>query len=189
METGSNSTRKSTRGRPKKVIDLTEDVTEVMVEATGSAVGNEMPAKRKASSISDSSRKSKRGRRKAVVDSAEKDSELNELAAAEEELDDVAGGNLMLSKASPPERKRVTTNVPNDEDSEFVGGPVLEEEAKQRWPHRYQKGTEKSNGVTRSITSQYESAGVLQAKKHYTAAKVDGLVYKLGDDAYVKVRF
>ncbi|XP_031090547.1 DNA (cytosine-5)-methyltransferase CMT3-like [Ipomoea triloba] len=186
METGSNSTRKSTRGRPKKVIDLTEDVTEVMVEATGSAVGNEMPAKRKASSNSDSSRKSKRGRRKAVVDSAEKDSELNELAAAEEESDDVAGGNLMLSKASPPERKRVTTNVPNDEDSEFVGGPILEEEAKQRWPHRYQKGTEKSNGVTRSITSQYESAGVLQAKKHYTAAKVDGLVYKLGDDAYVK---
>lgn len=147
MENGSNSTRKSTRGRPKKVIDPAEVVTEVMVEAgdgaeaAGGAV--EMPAKRKASSLSastesDSSRKSKRGRRKVVIDSDENGSDSNELAA-EEESDDVAGGNLMRSKASPPERKRVTTNVSNDEDSEFVGEPVPEEEAKQRWPHRYQK--------------------------------------------------
>ncbi|XP_019161957.1 PREDICTED: uncharacterized protein LOC109158493 isoform X2 [Ipomoea nil] len=112
METGSNSTKKSTRGRLKKVIDLAEDVTEV--------------------------------------------SELNEVVAAKEELDNVAGGNLMWSKASLPERKRI-------------------------W-----KRKRSSVGLT-ATRSQDESGGVLQAKRHFTAAKVDGLVYKLGGDAYVKM--
>lgn len=34
-----------------------------------------------------------------------------------------------------------------------------------------------------------EEEDVLQAKSHYTQAMVDGVLYKLGDDAYVKVLF
>ncbi|XP_019161956.1 PREDICTED: uncharacterized protein LOC109158493 isoform X1 [Ipomoea nil] len=125
METGSNSTKKSTRGRLKKVIDLAEDVTEV--------------------------------------------SELNEVVAAKEELDNVAGGNLMWSKASLPERKRIWKRKRSS-----VGLTAT-------------RRAQKSNGGIRSITNQDESGGVLQAKRHFTAAKVDGLVYKLGGDAYVKM--
>ncbi|KAI3450870.1 hypothetical protein Pfo_007535 [Paulownia fortunei] len=52
----------------------------------------------------------------------------------------------------------------------FLGEPIIDEEARKRWPHRYQK-------------NQPE---IIQARRHFVQAEVDGQVFFLEDDAYVK---
>ncbi|XP_012835278.1 PREDICTED: DNA (cytosine-5)-methyltransferase CMT3-like [Erythranthe guttata] len=54
-------------------------------------------------------------------------------------------------------------------DAEFLGEPVPADEARKRWPHRYQK-----------INME-----VVQARCHFLKAEVDGQIYFLEDDAYV----
>ncbi|CAI9774461.1 unnamed protein product [Fraxinus pennsylvanica] len=61
-----------------------------------------------------------------------------------------------------------------DEDEEegacrFVGEPVADEEARQRWPHRYKASSE-----------------VIRARRHFSQAEVDGQLFNLEDEAYVK---
>ncbi|GFP81142.1 DNA (cytosine-5)-methyltransferase 1 [Phtheirospermum japonicum] len=58
-------------------------------------------------------------------------------------------------------------------DVRFLGKPVPEEEAKKRWPNRYQ-------------TKEPVYNEIVQAKCHYAQAEVDGLTYCLEDDAFVK---
>ncbi|XP_047939640.1 DNA (cytosine-5)-methyltransferase CMT3-like [Salvia hispanica] len=53
----------------------------------------------------------------------------------------------------------------------FLGEPVADEEARKRWPHRYQKN---------------QSTEIVQAKCHFLQAEVDGQVYYLDDEAHVK---
>ncbi|CAL0332504.1 unnamed protein product [Lupinus luteus] len=65
----------------------------------------------------------------------------------------------------------------------FLGDPILDEEARQRWPKRYQ---EKKKQPSRS-KSNSDDDEILQARGHYTKAEVDGfLLFKLYDDAHVK---
>ncbi|XP_075503916.1 DNA (cytosine-5)-methyltransferase CMT3-like [Primulina tabacum] len=52
----------------------------------------------------------------------------------------------------------------------FLGQPVPKEEARRRWPQRYRK----------------DEKEITQAKNHFLQAEVDGKVFDLGDDAYVK---
>lgn len=67
----------------------------------------------------------------------------------------------------------VETDAVSEEESavRFMGEPVADEEARNRWPHRYQKARETE---------------ILQAKCHFLQAEVDGQVYYLEDDARVK---
>ncbi|XP_022890682.1 DNA (cytosine-5)-methyltransferase CMT3 isoform X2 [Olea europaea var. sylvestris] len=51
----------------------------------------------------------------------------------------------------------------------FVGDPVADEEARQLWPHRYNASSE-----------------VIRARRHFTQAEVDGQLFNLEDEAYVK---
>ncbi|XP_027357407.1 DNA (cytosine-5)-methyltransferase CMT3 [Abrus precatorius] len=98
-----------------------------------------------------------------------------------------------------------------DEDggpnSRFVGDPIPDEKARLRWPHRYQQehaivvlSAAQSLAATAApagCLTKKQSAGsksnrnvdeeILQARRHYTQAEVDGsMLYKLYDDAHVK---
>ncbi|WJX25975.1 DNA (cytosine-5-)-methyltransferase [Trifolium repens] len=96
--------------------------------------------------------------------------------------------------SSAVETKEATEIVPmkvegNDEEDEvsnsrFLGDPVPDEEAKLRWPKRYQEEEKKSTGSRSNRSDDEEN---LQARRHYTEAEVDGsVIYKLFDDAHVQ---
>ncbi|OIW08926.1 hypothetical protein TanjilG_05902 [Lupinus angustifolius] len=70
-----------------------------------------------------------------------------------------------------------------ESSARFLGDPILDEEARQRWPKRYQ---EKKKQPSRS-KSNSDDDEIIQARRHYTQAEVDGsLLFKLYDDAHVK---
>nr|POE97123.1 dna (cytosine-5)-methyltransferase 3 [Quercus suber]POF01443.1 dna (cytosine-5)-methyltransferase 3 [Quercus suber] len=77
-------------------------------------------------------------------------------------------------------RRAVEKKDDDDEDSRFVGEPVPDQEARQRWPKRYEeKG--------KVVRSKDESDEIILARRHYTQAEVDGqILYNLYDDAHVK---
>ncbi|CAH9106671.1 unnamed protein product [Cuscuta epithymum] len=77
-------------------------------------------------------------------------------------------------------------SVLNEDEDMFIGAPVPDVEARQRWPHRYQGTKLKANGGSRIINSQDALQNIIQAKCHFTRLKVDGQIYCLEDDAYVK---
>ncbi|XP_065847428.1 DNA (cytosine-5)-methyltransferase CMT3-like [Euphorbia lathyris] len=71
-----------------------------------------------------------------------------------------------------------------DSDAIFIGDTVPADEAIKRWPHHYKKENKRNGGSVPGNANGKEYAE--QAKCHYTQAKVDGTIYNLGDDAYVK---
>ncbi|NP_001289523.1 DNA (cytosine-5)-methyltransferase CMT3-like [Nicotiana sylvestris] len=101
-----------------------------------------------------------------------------------EEVDETEHGTLKKSLAvSPSKRKPKRSEKVKDEECVLSGEPVPDAEARQRWPHRYNKG--KANG-TKSLNGQDDADQQLQAKCHFTQASVDGQIYYLEDDAHVK---
>ncbi|CAL9206531.1 unnamed protein product [Musa hybrid cultivar] len=87
-------------------------------------------------------------------------------------------------KQSPKKRMGHSKKSMNEERPEscFVGNPIPEAEAKKLWPERYQRKRASSNGSAKRADDEQ----LLRAKCHYREAKVDGVSYKLDDDAYVK---
>ncbi|KAH7668771.1 DNA (cytosine-5-)-methyltransferase protein [Dioscorea alata] len=67
----------------------------------------------------------------------------------------------------------------------FVGNPVLEEEARQRWPHHYMKGKKSKKGCN-PANDYDEDEVILDVKCHYLQANVSGCLFDIGDCAYVK---
>nr|GMD71538.1 DNA (cytosine-5)-methyltransferase CMT3-like [Ipomoea batatas] len=102
---------------------------------------------------------------------AKKEEEKDEVPAVEEED---GSASVILARCSgdePPRRKVQRDAVANEDENVFIGEPVPEVEARQRWPHRYQ---------------QDELEDIILAKCHFTRLKVDDQIYCLEDDAYVK---
>ncbi|EOX97070.1 Chromomethylase 1, putative [Theobroma cacao] len=82
-------------------------------------------------------------------------------------------------------RSKKGRKVARDAELCLVGPSIAADEARRRWPLRYQsKNKVKKQAVTE--TSNDEEDDVLQARNHYDKAKVDGCLYKLGDNAYVQ---
>ncbi|KAL4340831.1 hypothetical protein GQ457_08G034730 [Hibiscus cannabinus] len=145
----------------------------------------------------ESSEVSRGGKRKErSVSGAAKTSKKSKPSLEETPLPKSSNGEAVLHdgtetevKTSPKilKNKRETAVVDGDNDGEtmFTGEPVADEEARQRWPKRYQgKGAKRV--VTKSSDGS-DSEEVIQARRHYTQAKVDGcLIYNLYDDAHVK---
>ncbi|XP_059287851.1 DNA (cytosine-5)-methyltransferase CMT3-like [Lycium ferocissimum] len=101
-----------------------------------------------------------------------------------EDEDETEQGSLKKNLSiSPSKRKPKRVENVKDEECVFVGEPIPDAEARQKWPHRYNKGN--ANG-TKSINGQDDSDQLIQAKRHYSQAEVDGLIYYLEDDAHVK---
>ncbi|KAL5765204.1 hypothetical protein ACOSQ2_017798 [Xanthoceras sorbifolium] len=67
----------------------------------------------------------------------------------------------------------------------FVGEAVPDEEARRRWPKRYEEKKQKQTYRSRNSKDD-DDEELIQARCHYTKAEVDGQVYDLNDDAHVK---
>ncbi|GFZ18230.1 chromomethylase 3 [Actinidia rufa] len=96
------------------------------------------------------------------------------------------------SSGSPSEAessKKLKINEEDEKDNcRFIDDPIPDEEARQRWPHRYQ-GKHMGKQIALSTSSKFKdnSEEVIQARCHYEKAEVDGrVVFSLEDDAHVK---
>ncbi|KAK4791302.1 hypothetical protein SAY86_031715 [Trapa natans] len=82
-----------------------------------------------------------------------------------------------VSVKARPQKKSRKVNV---EECRFFGHPFTEKEAGSRWPKRYQV-----NNNQEAVTNS-GGEGILQARRHYGKAEVDGIVYNLNDHAFVQ---
>ncbi|XVF08541.1 hypothetical protein REPUB_Repub07fG0012100 [Reevesia pubescens] len=100
-------------------------------------------------------------------------------------LDDKVSGSKMTPKVSKKKRRPAVVDKEEEQDDKFIGEPIPDEEARRRWPKRYQ-GNGKKRVVSSSSKDDSDSE-VIQARWHYTQAQVDGCVtFNLYDDAHVK---
>lgn len=66
-----------------------------------------------------------------------------------------------------------------DPDCRFDGEPIPALEARKKWPSRYQSKVKKGAVADEDME--------LEARCHYERAIIDGVLFKLEDDAYVQV--
>ncbi|KAK2972840.1 hypothetical protein RJ640_028368 [Escallonia rubra] len=92
------------------------------------------------------------------------------------------------SKAPPKKQK---TSQSNDVVSFLIGDPVPDEEARRRWPWRYQeKGLESKRGNnSRPNNNDEDEELALDVKCHYYQAEIEKHIFDLGDCAYVKASY
>uniref|UniRef100_A0A0D9XH79 DNA (cytosine-5-)-methyltransferase n=1 Tax=Leersia perrieri TaxID=77586 RepID=A0A0D9XH79_9ORYZ len=100
---------------------------------------------------------------------------MGEEAEAEQEQQLEAPALPAKKRVAQP--SRVRHNADGDHEPEFVGDPIPANEARAKWPQRYQRGA-----AARRPDEEEE----LKARCHYRSAKVDNIIYSLGDDVYVK---
>ncbi|KAL6321188.1 hypothetical protein AAG906_015532 [Vitis piasezkii] len=76
-------------------------------------------------------------------------------------------------------------------DCRLVGEVIPDEEARQRWPERYEpkkKNTQASG--SKSPKDKDDSEEIVKARCHYRQAEIDGrVIVNLNDDAHVKIRY
>ncbi|CAJ1951655.1 unnamed protein product [Sphenostylis stenocarpa] len=85
------------------------------------------------------------------------------------------------------EHVEVAPSTPDSEisNAKFIGDPIPYEEARRRWPKRYQDKN-KSSALSKSNRNE-DDEEIHHARCHYNQAEVDGCtIYKLYDDAHVK---
>ncbi|KAK9736049.1 hypothetical protein RND81_04G246600 [Saponaria officinalis] len=89
------------------------------------------------------------------------------------------------SPATPSRKIPRKTTKKDDLNRRFLGNPLPADVAKTRWPHRYLPN--KSSAKTlKGGASTTEEEELMQAKRHYLKAEVDGnIVFELNDDAHV----
>ncbi|XP_047096148.1 DNA (cytosine-5)-methyltransferase 1-like [Lolium rigidum] len=100
------------------------------------------------------------------------DDEADELAALEEDAG--AGREATRRVAKRPAAKAKKWE---EGDPEFVGAQVPADVARAKWPKRYQRDGKSTIG---------EEEEEVMARCHYEAAKVEEIIYNLGDDVYVR---
>uniref|UniRef100_M4DTL4 DNA (cytosine-5-)-methyltransferase n=1 Tax=Brassica campestris TaxID=3711 RepID=M4DTL4_BRACM len=69
-------------------------------------------------------------------------------------------------------------------DLSFTGEPISAEEAIAKWPSRYRSSKARVSATVGTPKDGEEN--LEQAKRHYSQALVDGTLFNLGDDVYVK---
>ncbi|ONM13968.1 DNA methyl transferase5 [Zea mays] len=118
-----------------------------------------------------------------VDDVCAEEPDEEELAMGEEEAEaeEQAMQEVVAAVAAgSPGKKRVgrrSAAASGDHVPEFIGSPVAAAEAHSNWPKRYERST---------AANKPEEDDELKARCHYRSAKVDNIVYCLGDDVYVK---
>ncbi|XVF11311.1 hypothetical protein REPUB_Repub08aG0016200 [Reevesia pubescens] len=177
-----SSTRSSQRLRKAMLKPENDEGLDVSHEEESSQVSG--GDKRKESSASGAAKASKKsklnlvklGSRNTPSKSENEDAEL---------LDDTESCGKITPLRSKATRRAVVADEDEDQDAKFIGESVADEEARRRWPKRYQ-GEEQKPVVSKSFKDEYDSE-VIQAQRHYTQAEVDGCVmFNLYDDAHVK---
>ncbi|XP_030923969.1 putative DNA (cytosine-5)-methyltransferase CMT1 isoform X2 [Quercus lobata] len=95
----------------------------------------------------------------------------------------------LISPLVPTKRRKNVNRDTTNSDVCFVGKPLPDTEASDRWPHRYQSKSKVKRvevAGSKEEGSKSEEKEVLQARCHYTQAMIDGSIYNLNDDAYVQ---
>ncbi|KAM0058993.1 putative DNA (cytosine-5-)-methyltransferase [Helianthus debilis subsp. tardiflorus] len=112
----------------------------------------------------------------------------NAVAVAVELPAAVDGDSPARSSGRKSVSKKEEAVVEDEEVSKFVGDPVLNDEARRRWPHRYiAKKKTATIDSTETPKGSEPPKEFIQAKKHYTEALIDGRVhFKLFEDCYVQ---
>ncbi|KAK1605857.1 hypothetical protein QYE76_029530 [Lolium multiflorum] len=102
---------------------------------------------------------------------------------AEDEAEELAA---LLADEEPAQHKRRNRVAPQraaeaweEGDPEFVGDPVPSDEARAAFPERYMPVA--AAAAKRKGKEEEE----IKARRHYSAAKVEEIVYSIGDDVYV----
>ncbi|XP_057971701.1 DNA (cytosine-5)-methyltransferase CMT2-like isoform X2 [Malania oleifera] len=100
------------------------------------------------------------------------------------------------SAAKPPNKKKLRTgSEPSKKKSEleesafmpfFAGDPVPDDEARRRWPWRYQEQGRQSKNKCLTSNDDDEDELVLNVKCHYYQAEIENCIFNLGDYVYVK---
>ncbi|XP_024995332.1 DNA (cytosine-5)-methyltransferase CMT2-like [Cynara cardunculus var. scolymus] len=92
-----------------------------------------------------------------------------------------------------PKQKKLRTTSPSDSfpsspnDAPFlIGDPVSDEEARRRWPWRYECKGLKHKGCFAETNKDDDDKLIANVKCHYLQAKVETHVFDLGDCACVK---
>ncbi|XP_021278105.1 DNA (cytosine-5)-methyltransferase CMT3-like isoform X2 [Herrania umbratica] len=189
--TRSSQRNKTTMSKPKyeEVTDVAheEESTQVSRGEESTQVSHEEEStqvsrggKRKNNSASGAS-KSKRSR-------PELGSKTSPFKSESEDVG-VLGGDGSGCQKTPSKlkvtRRAVHGNGKEEQDARFIGEPVPDEEARRRWPKRYE-GVEQKQVVSKNSKDENDSE-IIQARRHYTQAEVDGRVlYNLYADAHVK---
>ncbi|XP_055819015.1 DNA (cytosine-5)-methyltransferase CMT3-like isoform X1 [Solanum dulcamara] len=144
-----------------------------------------MPSKRKASPA-----ESPESKRHAVVEKVDRPEGFPVECCDDDEFvedEDIVCDSLNDESSDQKNVRRVVVQANEDQECVFSGETVLDNEAREKWPHRYIiKDKVKANGAPMSLNCQDDSNQLIQAKCHFTQALVDDQIYKLGDDAYVK---
>ncbi|KAJ0987540.1 hypothetical protein J5N97_005896 [Dioscorea zingiberensis] len=100
------------------------------------------------------------------------ETDQNEDLVVQEESASVEGGEAEATDPPSKNKQRYTksskTEMDGDPECCFLGDPIPDMEAKEKWSHRYQKKED------------------LKARCHFSQAEVDGVLYSLDDCAYVK---
>ncbi|GMJ13672.1 chromomethylase 3 [Hibiscus trionum] len=155
-----------------------EEVIDVSDEEENSEVSRGGKHKRSSASCTDS-KKAKRTITKLGLKTTPSETE-NEDAML---LDDSENS----SKTTPPVSKKTRSAVvgkDEEQDAKFIGEPVADEESRRRWPKRYQG---KQKRVVSESSKDESDSEVIQARRHYTQAEVDGyMTFNLYDDVHVK---
>ncbi|KAJ4915432.1 putative DNA (cytosine-5)-methyltransferase CMT1 [Raphanus sativus] len=71
-------------------------------------------------------------------------------------------------------------------DLSFTGEPISAEEATEKWPLRYRSSKARVSVTLGTPKDGDIEENLEQAKRHYSQALVDGTLFSLGDDVYVK---
>ncbi|XP_022737110.1 DNA (cytosine-5)-methyltransferase CMT3-like [Durio zibethinus] len=182
-EAGSSTVqvRRSQRNRTTTLKPENEEAVAVPQEEESSEVSSR--GKRKESSASGAATTSKKSKRSL----AEPWSKTTPLKSENEDAP-LLDNNESRSKKTPVTSKKTRRAVVDEDEKQetkFIGEPIADKEARRRWPKRYQ-GKEQTRAVSGSSTDEADSE-VIQARWHYTQAKVDGCVaFNLDDCAHVK---
>ncbi|KAK1267029.1 DNA (cytosine-5)-methyltransferase 1 [Acorus gramineus] len=121
-------------------------------------------------------------------DMAGSDLDLEEMEGVDEGEEELT----MEAEAVEEERRKPCKAEGAEKEEEvvcrFIGVPVPQEEAKERWPHRYNNEKWFDKGSLCSIVKRsFETVKdpIIKAKHHFYEAEVENCIYRVDDDVYV----
>ncbi|KAH7835368.1 hypothetical protein Vadar_025504 [Vaccinium darrowii] len=99
----------------------------------------------------------------------------------------------LLDEKRKPKKAKTRASSEKEERHEqksaicfFIGEPVPEEEARERWCWRYELKGKKTKRQSWKLNEGEEDEIILNVDCHYTRAQVNNCIFNLGDCAYIK---
>ncbi|KAI3858794.1 hypothetical protein MKW92_029416, partial [Papaver armeniacum] len=173
-ETSKSSQAKAYKGKGKEVV---VDVAEKNKKTTSKSGSKSGPKKKLDGPLKKLKSLISKGKKKIGVE--EDDDEVvedlviknPEKAVDEEEEMENDTAEVPVEKM----QRKISKSKKKKENCCLIGEPVPIQEARRRWPHRYDESKRREGGE-----------GFLHVRQHFTSAQVDGEIYHLGDCCHIK---